>query len=102
LSDQAEIDPLLAVEVLRARGHELILCEGGPTLFAAFVAAGLVDELFLTLSPTLIGRPTGERRLSLLEQLAPASGTTGTLLSLRRNDSHLFLRYRLPQGAGLE
>ena len=36
---------------LRARGIERLLCEGGPTLNRALLAAGLLDELFLTLSP---------------------------------------------------
>jgi len=43
----------------------------------------------------LIGRPAGEQRLSLLEQAALPAETAGTLLSLRRSGSHLFLRYRL-------
>lgn len=102
LAERPPIDPAAAVEALRARGHELILCEGGPTLFGAFTAAGLVDELFLTLSPALTGRPSGDPRLSLVEQAALPVGTAGTLLSLRRSGSHLFLRYRLPAGEPAE
>src|SRR6185437_11516275 len=45
---------------LRAEfGARHILLEGGPRLFGEFVAAGGVDELFLTLSPQLAGRATG-------------------------------------------
>lgn len=103
LAGQPPIDPLVMLEALHAGGHELILCEGGPSLFGAFVAAGRVDELFLTLSPRLAGRPAGQQRLSLLEQATLAAGTTGRLLSLRRSGSHLFLRYRLPsQGGGCD
>ncbi|GAA1020260.1 hypothetical protein Aple_078900 [Acrocarpospora pleiomorpha] len=40
---------------LRARGLGRILCEGGPRLNAQLSAAGLVDELCLTVSPLLIG-----------------------------------------------
>ena len=32
-----------------------LLSEGGPTLFRGFLADGLVDELFLTLTPLLTG-----------------------------------------------
>jgi riboflavin-specific deaminase-like protein len=32
-----------------------LLCEGGPTLFGAMLQEGLVDELFLTISPQLTG-----------------------------------------------
>ena len=45
-----------AIDALRARGHSLILCEGGPHAIGPFLAAGLVDELFLTVSP-LLARP---------------------------------------------
>jgi riboflavin biosynthesis pyrimidine reductase len=98
------LDPAAAVEVLRAGGHELILCEGGPTLFAALAAARLVDELFLTLSPLLAGRVGTERRLSLLEgaELLPGRTAGCKLLTLRRGGSHLFLRYELPRGERAE
>jgi 5-amino-6-(5-phosphoribosylamino)uracil reductase len=33
----------------------LWLCEGGPALFAALLAEDLVDELFLTVAPKLVG-----------------------------------------------
>jgi riboflavin biosynthesis pyrimidine reductase len=100
LADGSPIDPVVALEALHATGHELILCEGGSSLFGAFVSAGLVDRLFLTLSPALAGRPAGERRLSLLEQVALPGGTAGTLLSLRRSGSHLFLCDRMPSQGG--
>ncbi len=92
------LDPIAAVDVLRAGGHELILCEGGPTLFGALTAAGLVDELFLTLSPLLAGRAGTERRLSLLEgtELLPGRRVDCNLLTLRHASSHLLLRYELP------
>jgi riboflavin biosynthesis pyrimidine reductase len=91
------LDPVMAVEALRAGGHELILCEGGPTVFGALAAAGLVEELFLTLSPLLAGRAGTERRLSLLDgaDLLPGRGDC-ELLTLRRAGSQLFMRYELP------
>jgi riboflavin biosynthesis pyrimidine reductase len=93
------LKPAAAVEVLRAGGHELILCEGGPTLFGALTAAGLVDELFLTLSPLLAGRAGTDRRRALLEgaELLPGRTVGCNLLTLRRAGSHVFLRYELPK-----
>ncbi len=82
-----------AVAALRERGHALVLSEGGPTLFGGLLAEGLVDELFLTISPLLAGR--GARpRLSLVEgvELLPGSSRT-ELLSARRHGGHLLLRY---------
>lgn len=97
IGNQSPLDPALAVETLRAGGHELILCEGGPLLFGELVDAGLVDELFLTLSPVLAGHGGASGRLSLLEgaELLPGRTPAATLLTLRRADSHLFLRYQL-------
>jgi riboflavin-specific deaminase-like protein len=40
---------------LRARGVRALLCEGGPTLHGALHAAGVVDELFLTVAPIITG-----------------------------------------------
>jgi riboflavin biosynthesis pyrimidine reductase len=91
-----KLDVGQAVAALRSRGHRLILCEGGPTLLGELVAAGLVDELFLTVSPLLAGRGAHER-LSLIEgcELLPACDVRGRLLSLHTQGSHLFLRYGL-------
>ena len=90
------VDPARALGALHARGHELVLSEGGPTLFSSLVAAGLVDELFLTVSPLLAGR-SGLPRLSLADgaELLPDVRVAGDLVSIRRQDSHLFLRYFL-------
>jgi riboflavin biosynthesis pyrimidine reductase len=40
---------------LASRGLSRVLCEGGPRLLADITAAGLLDELCLTLSPVLAG-----------------------------------------------
>src|SRR5438094_822493 len=50
------------IERLRAQGHRRILTEGGPTLASELAAAELLDELFLTRSPTLFGRLTADGR----------------------------------------
>jgi riboflavin-specific deaminase-like protein len=39
----------------RERGIRALLCEGGPRLHAQLQAAGLVDDLFLTIAPKLTG-----------------------------------------------
>lgn len=48
-------DPDEALSRLAARGVADVLLEGGPTLAAAFVRAGLVDEVLAYLAPTLLG-----------------------------------------------
>ena len=92
------VDPADALAVLRGRGHEILLSEGGPTLLGALLGRRLVDELFLTLSPLLAGRGEAQR-LSLVEgaELLPGARLAGRLVSVRRSGDHLFLRYRLGQ-----
>jgi len=94
VNDGDRVDLSRAVAALRARGHSVILSEAGPTVFAALLAASLVDELFLTISPLLAGRG-GAHRPGLVEgvELLPGEQTPATLLSLRRDGDHLFLRY---------
>src|SRR5699024_4154217 len=48
-------DPSAALAELFARGARHVLLGGGPTLTAAFLRAGIVDELILHLAPTLLG-----------------------------------------------
>ena len=88
-----KLQPREIVDALRRDGRRRILCEGGPGLFAELVAARFVDEIFLTLSPRLFGRWPGDRRKALTEA-RDLAGVPLQLLSLRRNGSHLFLRYR--------
>ncbi len=49
------VEPALVLEELAARGMPQVLTEGGPRLFGTFVEADVVDELCLSLAPTLEG-----------------------------------------------
>ena len=84
---------LAAVE---AEGAQLALCEGGPRLMARLVEAGLIDELFLTVAPQILGRNETEPRPGFINGLAyPMDGGRWTTLqSVKRAVDHLFLRYR--------
>jgi len=86
--------PLL--DLLVRLGARLVLCEGGPHLFTGLLAAGLGDELFLTLAPQLLGRSGTVERLALVEghAFAATAAPWATLHSARRAGNHLFLRYR--------
>jgi riboflavin biosynthesis pyrimidine reductase len=97
LGDDRELDPAAVVAHLRERGHELVLCEAGPHGFGSFVQAGVVDELFLTISPLLAGRSREGDRFGLVEGAAflPENGVQARVSSVKRQDAHLFLRYTL-------
>lgn len=53
--DPDEVDLRAGLAGLAERGLARVLCEGGPTLFGALLAGGLVDELCVTTSPCLVG-----------------------------------------------
>jgi riboflavin biosynthesis pyrimidine reductase len=95
VNDGDWVDLRAALELLRTRGHSSVLSEAGPTTFGELLAQGLVDELFLTVSPVLAGRLTSGHRLGLVEgvELLPEMRVSPHLVSLRRAAQHLFLRY---------
>ncbi|MEU8772520.1 pyrimidine reductase family protein [Streptomyces sp. NPDC048606] len=70
------VDPLRAVRELAARGLRRQLTEGGPRLLGQFVAADALDELCLTISPTLTAgdaqRIAGGPSVTVPHRLAPA------------------------------
>lgn len=86
------------IDAIRSRAHPSILSEGGPNLMGQLAQGGLLDELFLTLSPLLVGRTSAGGRPGLTEgaDLLHPSPMWSEVLSVRRSDSHLFLRYLLP------
>jgi riboflavin biosynthesis pyrimidine reductase len=92
-----DADPASALRRLRQEhGVRSLLCEGGPTLLGSLFAAGLVDELFLALSPVVVGGD-GPRTV-----VGPAfhPPVTLELVHLLEHDDMLFTRYRIgiPRG----
>ena len=85
-----ELDLTAGMDRLRSvHGVRAMLHEGGPTLLAAMLAARLVDELFLTVSPMLVGG--GEP--SVVEGTAFAQPRRLNLLSALEHENFLYLRY---------
>ncbi len=84
------------LELAQRTGARLALCEGGPHLFGELLAARLVDELFLTLAPQVIGRDANLHRLALVEgtSFGEGRGRWSKLTAVRRAGDDLFLRYR--------
>ena len=84
------------LEVARGTGARLALCEGGPHLFGELLRARLIDELFLTLAPQIVGRDSAAHRLALVEgtSFGEGHGRWSKLLAVRRAGDDLFLRYR--------
>jgi 5-amino-6-(5-phosphoribosylamino)uracil reductase len=86
VAGDTEVDLGAAVGSLAARGYDNVLAEGGPVL----AAAGLVDELCLTVSPVLAGGEA-HRILAGARLAPPLRLELGHVLEA---DGYLFLRYR--------
>lgn len=90
--DGTGVEPDRAVRALAGLGHTRLLTEGGPRLLGQFVAAGVLDELCLTLSPMLSAgdaqRIAGGPSLAVPRRFA--------LASLLEEEGFLFARYRRP------
>lgn len=83
--------PLLA-RLRSEQGVRSVLCEGGPTLNHALLGEGLVDELFLTVAPKLVG---GEPEFTIVAG-TPGDDPLGLdLVTCLEADGALYLRYRL-------
>lgn len=98
LGDRAEVvaagdgrvDLARALDLLAERGLRRVAAEGGPGLNAQLLQAGLVDELLLTLAPSLVGDAGPSIVAGALD--APVDLV---LHELRVHGSELLLRYRV-------
>lgn len=87
---QGSVDLAAALHHLRQeRGVRALLCEGGPRLHAELQAADLVDDLFLTIAPKLVGGEAPRIVEGALPGIAPLE-----LVWLLESDGELFARYR--------
>jgi 5-amino-6-(5-phosphoribosylamino)uracil reductase len=94
--DPAELTLTTALRRLRTDfGVSTLLCEGGPTLFGAMLREHVVDELFLTVAPVLVGGGSGPAVTSGpgLPELQPLR-----IEWLLERHGSLYLRYALVAG----
>ena len=89
---ETRVDLTGLLAVLDDVGARTVLCEGGPDLNHQLFAAGLVDELCISVSPNLVGGVGGDGR-SLMAG-PPLSAAIGlTLDRVLTEDGFLFCRY---------
>jgi riboflavin biosynthesis pyrimidine reductase len=87
------VSPGDAVSTLAARGYRRVLVEGGPSLLGQITAAGLLDELCLTVSPVLEAGRAG-RILAQPPWAAPWRAGTGLRLGhVLEDEGFLLCRY---------
>jgi riboflavin-specific deaminase-like protein len=83
--------PRLMAE-LHERGVRSVLCEGGPTLNSFLFAAGIVDELFLTLNPKILG---GAAALTIVAGRELVEPVELDLVSVAEAEGELYTRWRV-------
>ena len=74
------------------RAIEYLLCEGGPTLNRTLIGEDLIDELFLALSPKLLG---GSNPLTIVDGTSLPEPAEMRLISAHEGSGDLFLRYEI-------
>lgn len=87
--------PSMLRHMRRELGAEVVLVEGGPTLNGQLLEAGMLDELFVTVGPLLVG---GSEPRTAIEQLRAPSleGVTRLVplsVFLNPETGELYLRY---------
>ena len=90
-----QLAPMLA-RLRQDHGIRSVLCEGGPALNSALIPEGLVDELFLCVSPKLIG---GSDALTIVAGSALPEPVEMELLWCLESEGHLFTRWRVDRPA---
>lgn len=95
-SSSGAIDAAAMLDVMRTRyGVRILLHEGGPMLYGQFIAADLVDEMFVTLAPHIAGSGISQPRPTMVwgTEFQPESAPWLQLFSVKQNGDHLYLRY---------
>lgn len=83
-----DVDLAAALAALGEMGARVVLCEGGPSLNGQLLAAGLVDELCLTIAPWLVGGASAR----IVTGAEPPGPVRFDLTHLLTDGADLFLR----------
>ncbi len=97
VAPSTRIRPRVVLRELRARGCKRVLLEGGGELNYSFLEEKLVDEIYITITPRILGggsapTPVDGRGFLWTSQVGLA------LVSARRRGEEVFLRYRVRGG----
>jgi riboflavin biosynthesis pyrimidine reductase len=88
LAGDERVDPVALVRVLAERGWTRLLTEGGPSLLGQLAAAGVLDELCLSLAPLLAAGDAPR-----ISHGPTAAAGRMELVSLLEEKGFLFARY---------
>ncbi|MCE9611670.1 MAG: RibD family protein [Chthoniobacter sp.] len=100
LHESASVNLPAMLAILRADyGVRRLVCEGGGQIFRALLAAGLVDELHVTLCPRIFGGAKAPTLTGIPGAFLPASVPL-TRKKMEVIDGECFLRYRVGKSIG--
>nr|ALG03735.1 bifunctional deaminase/reductase protein [uncultured bacterium] len=88
------VTPSSLINHLVKKGHEYVFVDGGPTLIAQLLQAGVLDEIHLTISPKVFGSAPG-KTLTMAEGILfpPDKVPQFKLLSVNQLGDEVVLRY---------
>jgi riboflavin-specific deaminase-like protein len=86
-SDAVDLRAML--DAFARRGLTQVLCEGGPHLFGALLADGLVDEVCVTIAPRFVGGDAGR----IVQGAAEADRRFALMSVVTDDEGFAFLRY---------
>ncbi|WP_431772648.1 pyrimidine reductase family protein [Streptomyces cucumeris] len=89
-AESGRVDATTIVTALAARGHTRLLTEGGPKLLGLFAAAGVLDELCLSMAPMLAAGDAAR----IVNGVALVEPERFALASVLEEAGFLFTRYR--------
>ncbi|HEX8310663.1 MAG TPA: dihydrofolate reductase family protein [Chthoniobacteraceae bacterium] len=95
LAASEQVDLAAMMTVLR-REHDVrrLVCEGGPQVFRALLAADLIDELHVTFCPRIFGGEKTPTLTGIAGEFLPSSLSLA-LRQMEVVDGECFLRYRI-------
>lgn len=99
VAGEVAVDPRLVVAHLEGLGARRILLEGGGSLSFQFFAADLVDELFLTITPWIVGGAAAPTPCDG-DGFPESAFRRLQLLSCRAEGGEVFLHYRVARVGG--
>ncbi|MDF3821003.1 RibD family protein [Leptospira sp. 96542] len=91
--DADEIDPKKVTGILKRKGYKNVILEGGPKLNYSFIEAGLVDRIYLTIVPYLIGKNGLAGIVDHSTELPDFDKNNWTLKGSQARGNELFLIY---------
>jgi riboflavin-specific deaminase-like protein len=86
------VEPQEILGAFQKAGFQNVLVEGGGELMHSFIKSGLLQELYLTLTPKILGGRKNPTLVGGNDTLSPWSQTK--LLSLKKVKDEIYLHYR--------